>query len=148
MSERIKTHQHSFYTRMQRNMQCYNRAQWTRSGSQNKIIGNKSGISNSHQPNTVRALDYQTTALPKTGLPWDQPQCRVPPDSSLGGLTPPQSMMWCPHRPIGPHPPRSTPLFKWIHSPESKSSTPSEEALVREISHVQCNPLTLPNIST
>ncbi|KAI5654805.1 hypothetical protein M9H77_31992 [Catharanthus roseus] len=50
-----------------------------------------------------------------------------------------------PTRPIGPHPPRSTPLFKWIHSPESESSTPSKEALVQGTSHVQCNPLTLPN---
>ncbi|KAI5661822.1 hypothetical protein M9H77_21145 [Catharanthus roseus] len=118
---------------MQKNMQCYNRAQRTRSGSQNEVIGNKSGISFlGHLPS----------------LPWDQSRCQVPPDSSLGGRTPPQSMMRCPRRPIGSHPPRSMPLFKWIHSPESKSSTPSKEALVRETSHIQYNPLMLPNIST
>ncbi|KAI5656280.1 hypothetical protein M9H77_25073 [Catharanthus roseus] len=78
-------------------------------------------------------------------LPWDQLQFRAPPDSPLGGRTPPQSMMQCPRRPIGPHPPRSMPLFKWIHSPEFETSTSSEEALVQGTSHVQCNPLTLPN---
>ncbi|KAI5682006.1 hypothetical protein M9H77_03234 [Catharanthus roseus] len=61
------------------------------------------------------------------GLPWDQPRCRAPPDFPLGGRSPPQSMMRCPHRLIGPHPPRCTPLFKWIHSPESESSTPSKK---------------------
>ncbi|KAI5667598.1 hypothetical protein M9H77_17451 [Catharanthus roseus] len=44
-------------------------------------------------------------------------------------------MMQCPHRPIEPHPPRSTPLFKWIHSPESETYTLSEEALVQGTSH-------------
>ncbi|KAI5676988.1 hypothetical protein M9H77_07938 [Catharanthus roseus] len=58
---------------------------------------------------------------------------------------PPQSMMRCPRRPIGPHLPRSTPFLKWIHSPESESSMPSEEDLVRGTSYVQCNPLALPN---
>ncbi|KAI5681972.1 hypothetical protein M9H77_03200 [Catharanthus roseus] len=82
------------------------------------------------------------------GLPWDQPQFRTPPDSPLGGRTPPQSMMRCPRRPIGPHPPWSTPLFKWIHSPEPEMSTPSEEALVRGTSYEQCNPLILPNTSS
>ncbi|KAI5677529.1 hypothetical protein M9H77_08479 [Catharanthus roseus] len=60
------------------------------------------------------------------GLPWDQPQFRAPPDSPLGGRTPQQCMTRCPRRPIGPQPPRSTPVFKWIHSPESESSTLSE----------------------
>ncbi|KAI5661698.1 hypothetical protein M9H77_21021 [Catharanthus roseus] len=121
---------------MQRNMQCYNRAQRTRFGSQNEVIGNKSGIS------YYRFLGHLL------GLPWDQPRCRVPPDSSLSGRTPPKSMMRCPRRPIGRHPPRSMPLLKWIHSPEFKSSTPSEEAIIRGTSHVQCNLLTLPNTST
>ncbi|KAI5664104.1 hypothetical protein M9H77_23427 [Catharanthus roseus] len=40
-------------------------------------------------------------------------------------------MMRCPRRPIGPHPPRSMPLFKWIRSPESESFTPSEDALIQ-----------------
>ncbi|KAI5664433.1 hypothetical protein M9H77_23756 [Catharanthus roseus] len=40
-SERIKTHQHSFYIRIQRNTQCHNRAQRTRSGSQNEVSGIK-----------------------------------------------------------------------------------------------------------
>ncbi|KAI5683209.1 hypothetical protein M9H77_04437 [Catharanthus roseus] len=73
-----------------------------------------------------------------------QHQFRAPPNSPLGGTILLQSMMRYPRRPIGPHPPRSTPLFKWIHSPKSKTSTPSEEALVRGTSHVQCNPLTRP----
>ncbi|KAI5682214.1 hypothetical protein M9H77_03442 [Catharanthus roseus] len=54
------------------------------------------------------------------GLPWDKPQFRAAPDSPLGGRTPPQSMMRCPRRPIGPHPPRSTPFFKWIHPQSQK----------------------------
>ncbi|KAI5654979.1 hypothetical protein M9H77_32166 [Catharanthus roseus] len=54
-------------------------------------------------------------------------------------------MIWCTRRSIGPHPPRSMPLFKWIHTPEFETSTPSEEALVRGNSHIQCNPLTLLN---
>ncbi|KAI5673071.1 hypothetical protein M9H77_13435 [Catharanthus roseus] len=74
-----------------------------------------------------------------------QPQFRAPPDSPLGGRTLPQSMMRIPYRPIGPHPPRSMPLFQWIHSPESKTSMSLERALVRRTSHVQCNPLTRPN---
>ncbi|KAI5653028.1 hypothetical protein M9H77_30215 [Catharanthus roseus] len=43
------------------------------------------------------------------GLPWDQPLFQAPPDSLLGSRTPPQSMMRCPCKPIGPHTPRSTP---------------------------------------
>ncbi|KAI5668195.1 hypothetical protein M9H77_18048 [Catharanthus roseus] len=86
----------------------------------------------------------QTPGTPTRSV-LDQPQFRAPPDSPLGGRTPPQSMMRCAHRPIRPHPLWSTPLFKWIHSPESEMSTPSEEALVQGISHVQCNPLMLPN---
>ncbi|KAI5671681.1 hypothetical protein M9H77_12045 [Catharanthus roseus] len=69
-----------------------------------------------------RLLDH----LP--GLPLDQPQFRAPPDSPLDGRTPLQSMMRCLRRPIGPHPRRPMPLFKWIHSLESETSTPSEEA--------------------
>ncbi|KAI5683068.1 hypothetical protein M9H77_04296 [Catharanthus roseus] len=38
-------------------------------------------------------------------------------------------MMWCPRRPIGPHPPQPTLLLEWIYSHEFESSTPSEEAL-------------------
>ncbi|KAI5648137.1 hypothetical protein M9H77_34142 [Catharanthus roseus] len=142
-SERIKTHQCSFYTRMQRNTQCHSHARRTRSGSHN-------------EPNTIRALDYQTTVLPKLvkigyrflghlpGLPWDNLSFK--PLLALHKVAvPPQSMMRCPRRPIGPHPPRSTPLFKWIHSPKSELSTPSEEALVRGTNHVQCNTLALPN---
>ncbi|KAI5681957.1 hypothetical protein M9H77_03185 [Catharanthus roseus] len=83
----------------------------------------------------------------KIGLPWDQPQFRALPNSPLDSRTPPQSMMRCLRRPIGPHPPRSTPLFKWIHSPEFESPTPSKESLVWGTSHVQCNPLMLPNTS-
>ncbi|KAI5681357.1 hypothetical protein M9H77_02584 [Catharanthus roseus] len=86
----------------------------------------------------------QTLGAP-TRSALDQPQFRAPLDSQLSGRTAPQSMMRCPRRPIGPHPARSMPLFKWIYSPESESSTPSEEALVQGTSHVQCNPLTLPN---
>ncbi|KAI5658004.1 hypothetical protein M9H77_26797 [Catharanthus roseus] len=40
-SERIKTHQCSFYTRIQRNMQCHSRAPRTKFGSQNEVIGTK-----------------------------------------------------------------------------------------------------------
>ncbi|KAI5659765.1 hypothetical protein M9H77_28558 [Catharanthus roseus] len=83
-----------------------------------------------YQPNNIRALDYkqphshntrqnrlQTPGAPTRllghlpGLPWNQPQCRAPPDSPLGDRTPP---------PIGPHPPRSTPLLKWIHPQSQK----------------------------
>ncbi|KAI5654490.1 hypothetical protein M9H77_31677 [Catharanthus roseus] len=123
-SERIKTHQCSFYTRMQRNIQCRSRAQRTRSGSQNEVIRIKfqrlvcSGINLSFKP---------LLALHKAAIP-------------------PQSMMQCPRRPIRRHPPRSMPLFKWIRSPESESSMPSKEAFVRGTSHIRCNPLTLPNI--
>ncbi|KAI5652804.1 hypothetical protein M9H77_29991 [Catharanthus roseus] len=66
---------------------------------------------NQYQPNTIRALDYKQ------------------PHSHINGQNRPQTP-GAPIRPIGPHPPRSTPLFKWIHSLESESSTPSEEALV------------------
>ncbi|KAI5671945.1 hypothetical protein M9H77_12309 [Catharanthus roseus] len=127
-SERIKTHQCSFYTEFKET--C------------NAIVG-------FHR----QSLDPKTRSLEPSyrllghlpSLPWDQPRFRAPPDSPLGGRTPLHSIMWCPCRPIGPHSPWSTPLFKWIHFPESKMSTPSEEALVRGTSHVQCNPLTLPN---
>ncbi|KAI5654180.1 hypothetical protein M9H77_31367 [Catharanthus roseus] len=37
-SEQIKTHQRSFYTRIQRNMECHSWAPWTKSGSQNGVI--------------------------------------------------------------------------------------------------------------
>ncbi|KAI5657801.1 hypothetical protein M9H77_26594 [Catharanthus roseus] len=76
------------------------------SGSTDKVRmpqgGHHNQIPASHsqyQPNTIGALDYQTTALPKLvktgyrflwhlpGLPWDQPY-----------------MMRCPRRPIGPRP--------------------------------------------
>ncbi|KAI5676197.1 hypothetical protein M9H77_07147 [Catharanthus roseus] len=40
-SERIKTHQHNFYTRIQRNMQCHSWATRTKSTSQNEVIGTK-----------------------------------------------------------------------------------------------------------
>ncbi|KAI5653381.1 hypothetical protein M9H77_30568 [Catharanthus roseus] len=36
--ERIKTHQHNFYTRIQRNMQCHTRAPQNRSRSRNEVI--------------------------------------------------------------------------------------------------------------
>ncbi|KAI5677652.1 hypothetical protein M9H77_08602 [Catharanthus roseus] len=90
-----------------------------------------------------QVLDYQTTTLPYHWLKqatdsWDTYQ--VCPGTNLSfkpllGLhkvaIPPYSMMRCPRRPIGPRPTQSTPLFKWIHSPESITSTPSEEVLVR-----------------
>ncbi|KAI5663854.1 hypothetical protein M9H77_23177 [Catharanthus roseus] len=68
-----------------------------------------------------------TVGLHKQGL---DPKTR-PSEPSSGGRTPLQSMMRCPRRPIGPHPPQSMPFFKWIHSPESETSMPSEEAFVR-----------------
>ncbi|KAI5684007.1 hypothetical protein M9H77_05235 [Catharanthus roseus] len=119
-SERIKTHKRSFYVP---NLKEHIMQQW---GSKDKFRIPKTRPS---EP-SYRLLGH----LP--GLPWDQPQFRAPPDSPLGGRTPQQSMMRCPRRPIGPRPPRCTPLFKWIHSPESKTSTPSEEALVWRTSHV------------
>ncbi|KAI5668768.1 hypothetical protein M9H77_18621 [Catharanthus roseus] len=64
------------------------------------------------------------------GLSWDQPRCRAPPDSLLGSRTPPQSMMQCTRRPIGPHPLRSTPLFKWIHSPKKTARIWKEKKLL------------------
>ncbi|KAI5647940.1 hypothetical protein M9H77_33945 [Catharanthus roseus] len=36
-------------------------------------------------------------------------------------VVPPQSMMWCPCRPIGPNPPWCYAIFKRIYSPESKT---------------------------
>ncbi|KAI5664188.1 hypothetical protein M9H77_23511 [Catharanthus roseus] len=146
MFERIKTHQCSFYTRMQRNKQSHSRARRTRSRSHN-------------EPNTIRVLAYQTTALPKLvkiGYRF-LGTYQVCPGTNLSfkpllalhkEAIPPQSMMRCPRRLIRPHPLRSTTLLKWIHSPESKSSTPLEETLVRGTSHVLCNPLTLPNTRT
>ncbi|KAI5661257.1 hypothetical protein M9H77_20580 [Catharanthus roseus] len=124
-SERIKIHQRNFYAP---NLKKHVMQQW---GSTDKVRIPKTRPS---EPSSgISLLGH----LP--GLSWDQPQFRAPPDSPLGGRTPLQSMMRC------PHPLRSTPLFKWIHSPESETSTPSKEALVRGTSHVQCNPLTLPN---
>ncbi|KAI5682188.1 hypothetical protein M9H77_03416 [Catharanthus roseus] len=58
---------------------------------------------------------------------------------------PTAEQMRCLRRPIAPHPLQYYALFKWIHSLESETSTSSEEALIRGISQVQCNPLTLPN---
>ncbi|KAI5681973.1 hypothetical protein M9H77_03201 [Catharanthus roseus] len=131
-SERIKTHQSSFYAP---NLKEHVMQQW---GSKDKVW-----IPKMRPSEPSFGISQLLGHLP--GLPWDQPQFRAPPDSPLGGRTPPQSMMRCPRRPIGPHPLRSMPLFNWIHSPESKTSTPSEEALVRGTSYVQFNPLTLPN---
>ncbi|KAI5663952.1 hypothetical protein M9H77_23275 [Catharanthus roseus] len=113
-SDRIKTHQRSFYAP---NLKEHVMQQW---GSTDKVRIPKTRPS---EP-SYRFLGH----LPS--LPWDQPHFRVPPDSPLGGRTVPWSMIQCPHRSIGPHPSQSTPLFKWIHFPESESSTPSEEALV------------------
>ncbi|KAI5671842.1 hypothetical protein M9H77_12206 [Catharanthus roseus] len=109
------------------------------SDPQNEVIGTK-----------FRHLVVNTSQTPyersiTKGLPWDQPQFRAPPDSPLGGRTPPKNMMGCPRRLNGPHPPRSMPHFKWIYSSESETSAPLEEALIRGTSHIQCNPLTLPN---
>ncbi|KAI5681424.1 hypothetical protein M9H77_02652 [Catharanthus roseus] len=73
-------------------------------------------------------------------------QIPMAPTRSALGPTLVSSPSWLSTRLIGPQPLQSMPLFKWIHSPESETSTPSEEALVRETSHIQCNPLTLPNI--
>ncbi|KAI5649503.1 hypothetical protein M9H77_35508 [Catharanthus roseus] len=115
-SERIKTHQCSFYTPK---ITC------------NATVGLHG-----------QSLDPQNEAI---RTKFRHLIFQAPPDSPLGSRAPPQSIMRCPRRPIGPYPSRSTLLFKWIHSPESESSTPSEEALVRGTSHVQCNPLTLPN---
>ncbi|KAI5676182.1 hypothetical protein M9H77_07132 [Catharanthus roseus] len=53
-------------------------------------------------------------------------------------------VMRCPRRPIGHTLHGTSPLFKWIHSTESKTSMPSKKALVQRTSHVQCNSLTLP----
>ncbi|KAI5668365.1 hypothetical protein M9H77_18218 [Catharanthus roseus] len=100
---------------------------------QNEVIGTKFRhlVVNTSQTTYERSIKNNRTpiALVKIGykllghlrgLPWDQPQFRAPPDSQLGGQTPPHSMMRCPHRPIGPHPPRSTSLFKWIHPQSQK----------------------------
>ncbi|KAI5676819.1 hypothetical protein M9H77_07769 [Catharanthus roseus] len=108
-----------------------------------------SGISYQNQQKNIRALNYQTTTLPyhwskQATDSWGTYQ--VCPWTNLSfkpllalrkSAVPSQSMMWCPRKPIGPLPPRSTPLFKWIHSSESETSMPSEEALIRETSHVQ-----------
>ncbi|KAI5667486.1 hypothetical protein M9H77_17339 [Catharanthus roseus] len=126
-SERIKTHQRSFYAP---NLEEHVIQQWS---STNKV-----------QIPETRPLEPNSWGTYQV-CPWDQPQFRAPPDSPLGGRTPSQSMMRCLRRPIGSHPPRSIPLFKWIHSLESESSMPSEEALVRGTSHVQCIPMMLPN---
>ncbi|KAI5653360.1 hypothetical protein M9H77_30547 [Catharanthus roseus] len=128
--ERIKTHQCSFYAP---NLKEHVMQKW---GSIDKVRIPKTkpseisfGISwsNTSQTTYERSITNNRTpiSLVKTGyrllghlpgLSWDQPQFRAPPDSLLGVRTPPQSMMRCPRRPVGPHPPRSTPLFKWIHS--------------------------------
>ncbi|KAI5678696.1 hypothetical protein M9H77_09646 [Catharanthus roseus] len=113
-------------------------------GHQNQVPASRSRyrlhiirrLQNNRTPISLVKTGYRLLGhLP--GLPWDQPQFRAPPDIPLCGRTPLQSMMRYPRTLIGPHPPWSTPLFKWIHSPESKTSTPLEEALVRGTSHVQ-----------
>ncbi|KAI5648776.1 hypothetical protein M9H77_34781 [Catharanthus roseus] len=50
-----------------------------------------------------------------------------------------------PTRPIEPHPPRYYAPLRVDPLSESETSKSLEEALVRETSHVQCNPLTLSN---
>ncbi|KAI5678567.1 hypothetical protein M9H77_09517 [Catharanthus roseus] len=125
-SERIKTHQRSFYAP---NLKEHVMQQW---GSTDKVRIPKTRPSEQNSWGT-----YQV--CPGTNLSFE------PPDSPQGGRTPLRSMIRGPRRLIGPHPPRSTPLFKWIHSLDSETSTPLEEALVRGTSHAQCNPLTLPS---
>ncbi|KAI5649011.1 hypothetical protein M9H77_35016 [Catharanthus roseus] len=114
----------------------------------NATVGLHGQSPNSKTRSSKAKLNYQTIALPyhwskQTIDSWGTYQ--VCPETHLGGRIPPQSMVWCPRRPIGPHPPQSMPLFKWIHSSKSETSTPSEEALVRRISYVQYNLLTLLN---
>ncbi|KAI5666898.1 hypothetical protein M9H77_16751 [Catharanthus roseus] len=92
-----------------------------------------------------------STRLPNNPTPMSQVKTsgyRALPNSLLGNRTPPQSMMRCPCKSIGPQTPQCMPLFKWINSPKSETYTPSEEALVGGTSHVQCNPLMLSNDNT
>ncbi|KAI5653662.1 hypothetical protein M9H77_30849 [Catharanthus roseus] len=101
-SEQIKTHQRSFY------------APNLKEHSIPAKHHTSAPLQNNRTPISLVKTGYRLLGhLP--GLPWDQPQFRAPPDFPLGGPTPPQSMMQCPRRPIGPHPQQSTPLFKWIH---------------------------------
>ncbi|KAI5654745.1 hypothetical protein M9H77_31932 [Catharanthus roseus] len=83
-SERIKTHQRNFYTRMQKNTQCHSQARRIRSGSHNDATDSWG----TYQVCPGTTLSFKPLlALHKV-------------------VVPPQSMMWCPRRLIGSHPPR------------------------------------------
>ncbi|KAI5670048.1 hypothetical protein M9H77_19901 [Catharanthus roseus] len=69
-----------------------------------------------YQPNNIRALDYKQPHSHITG----QNRLQTPGAPTRSALGSTSSMMRCPRKPIGPHPPRSTSLFKWIHPQSQK----------------------------
>ncbi|KAI5659680.1 hypothetical protein M9H77_28473 [Catharanthus roseus] len=118
-SERIKTHQRNFYTRIQRNMKCHSRALRTKSGSQNEVIGTKIQhlVVNTSQILYERSIakpplfPYQWSKQPTDS--WGTYELYPGTNLSFKPLlalhkaaVSPQIMMRCPCRPIGPRPPR------------------------------------------
>ncbi|KAI5672201.1 hypothetical protein M9H77_12565 [Catharanthus roseus] len=123
-SDRIKTHQHSLYTRIQRNTQCHSRVRRTMSGSHNEVIEIKfrNLVVNTNQTPYERSITKQPLSRnwPKQATDsWGTYQ--VYPRANLSfkpllalhkAVVPPQSMMPCPHRSIGTRPPWYYALFK------------------------------------
>ncbi|KAI5681961.1 hypothetical protein M9H77_03189 [Catharanthus roseus] len=107
-SERIKTHQRSFYTRMQRSTQCHSRAQRTWSGSHNKIIGIEFRhlVVNINQTPYERSITKQPLSQNWSKQATDSWGTYQPLLALHKAVVPPQSTMRCPRKPIEPHPPR------------------------------------------
>ncbi|KAI5662507.1 hypothetical protein M9H77_21830 [Catharanthus roseus] len=108
---------------MQRNTQCHSRAQQTRSGSHNEVIRIKFRhlVVNTSQTPYERSISKQPLSQnwsKQATDSWDTYQVCPGTNFSFKPLltlhkaaVSPQSMMQCPHRPIGPRPPRYyTPL--------------------------------------
>ncbi|KAI5652929.1 hypothetical protein M9H77_30116 [Catharanthus roseus] len=98
-SKRIKTHRRSLYAaNLKEHSGSPKRGHW------NQVPASRSQIPAKKHTSTR----FQATALPyywsKQAIDsWGTYQ--VCPGTKLSGRTPPQSMMRCPRRPIGPHPP-------------------------------------------
>ncbi|KAI5664857.1 hypothetical protein M9H77_24180 [Catharanthus roseus] len=103
---------------MQRNTQCHSRAQRTRSESQNEVIGIKFWhlvVNTSQTPfeSSITKQPLSQNWSKQTTDSWGTYQVcpgtklSFKPLLALHKMTvPSQSMMRCPHRPIGPRPPR------------------------------------------